>query len=109
LHAGAVGTPATPGYSLPINGRSSDTPICYSGQAALRREKSGISAESQNCEVVARNGSANTLIARQWLSSRHVMAITDMHTTVEELLEAVFSVHFMPRLYKKDQLPLPVS
>jgi hypothetical protein len=65
LCAGAVGTPATPRYSLPISGRSSDIPVCYSGQVALRREKCGMSFENQNCEAIASNGSADTLIARQ--------------------------------------------
>jgi hypothetical protein len=31
-------------------------------------------------------------------------AATDMHATTEELLEAVFSVRSMLRLYNKDQL-----
>jgi hypothetical protein len=31
---------------------------------------------------------AETAVAREWLSSHHVIATTDTHTTVEELLEA---------------------
>jgi hypothetical protein len=42
-----------------------------------------------------RNGSANTPVARQWLSGRHVTAATDTNATLEELLEAVFSVRFV--------------
>jgi hypothetical protein len=34
---------------------------------------------------------------------------TVAHTTTEELLEAVFSVRPLPRLYNVDQLPLLVS
>jgi hypothetical protein len=34
------------------------------------------------------------------------MAATDMHVTTEELLEALFSVRSLPRLYKEGQLPL---
>jgi hypothetical protein len=34
------------------------------------------------------------------------MAATDMHATIEELLEAVFSMQSMPRLYNEGQLPL---
>jgi hypothetical protein len=52
---------------------------------------------------------AETAVARQWLSSHNVMATTDMHTTMEELLEAVFAVRSVPKLYNKDQLPLRVS
>jgi hypothetical protein len=46
-----------------------------------------------------------TAVARQLLSSRHVMAATDTHATVEELWEAVFSVGSMPRLHNEDKLP----
>jgi hypothetical protein len=38
------------------------------------------------------NGSANTPVARQWLSSRHMISATDTHASIEKLLEAVFSV-----------------
>jgi hypothetical protein len=55
------------------------------------------------------NGSENTAVAKQWLSTYHVMAITYMHATTDKLLEAVSSVRSMLRLYKKGQLPLPVS
>jgi hypothetical protein len=34
------------------------------------------------------------------------MDVTDTHETIEELLEAVFSVRSVPRLYNEDQLPL---
>jgi hypothetical protein len=34
------------------------------------------------------------------------MAATDMHATMEELLEAVFSVRSVPSLYDKEQLRL---
>jgi hypothetical protein len=58
-----------------------------------------MSAESQNYEAsrepLLGNGSANKLIARHWLSSRHMIATTDTHATIE-LLEAVFSVRFVP-------------
>jgi hypothetical protein len=51
----------------------------YSGLSALRREQCGMSAESQNFEAsrdirLLGKGSENTPIARQWLSSCHVMA-----------------------------------
>jgi hypothetical protein len=59
--------------------------------------------------AVARNGSVNTPVTTQWLSSHHVKAITDTHWTTEGLLEVVFSVQSMSRLHNKDQLPLPVS
>jgi hypothetical protein len=34
------------------------------------------------------------------------MAATDKHATIEELLEAVFAVRSVPRLYKEEQLQL---
>jgi hypothetical protein len=46
--------------------------------------------------------SVNTLT---WQPS-YVTAITDTYTTIEELLEAVFSVGSMQRLYKESQLGL---
>jgi hypothetical protein len=49
------------------------------------------------------------LVARKWLSSRHVKAATDTHATTEELLEAVFSVRSVLRLYNEGQLPLWAS
>jgi hypothetical protein len=36
------------------------------------------------------------------------MATTDTHARIKELFEAVFSVPFVLRLYKEDQLPLPL-
>jgi hypothetical protein len=56
LRAGAVGAPATPGCSLPVNGRNGDTPI-----EALQ-----------------------TPVADQWLNSRYVIAATDTHAIIEE-------------------------
>jgi hypothetical protein len=44
-------------------------------------------------------------IARQWLSKRHVTAATLTYTNIEELLEAVFSMRSMTKLFNKDQLP----
>jgi hypothetical protein len=37
------------------------------------------------------------------------MAATGTQATIEELLEAVVSVQFVPRLYNEDQLPLEES
>jgi hypothetical protein len=37
------------------------------------------------------------------------MAATDMHITIEKLLETVFSVRSVPRLYNEGQLPLEES
>jgi hypothetical protein len=34
---------------------------------------------------------------------------TDMHATIKELLEAVFSVRSLPRLYNEGQVPLELS
>jgi hypothetical protein len=59
--------------------------------------------------AVARDGSVNTPIARQCPSSRYMIAAADTHTTIEELLESVFSVWFVPSLYNKGQLSLPVQ
>jgi hypothetical protein len=41
--------------------------------------------------------------------SRHVMASTNMHATTAELLENVFSVRSMPRLYNEAQLLIVVG
>jgi hypothetical protein len=37
------------------------------------------------------------------------MAAANMHATIVELLEALFSVRSMPRLFNQDQLPLQES
>jgi hypothetical protein len=55
------------------------------------------------------NGSAYTPVARQWLIRRHVMSATGTQATVDELLEAMFSVRSMPRLHNEDQMPLRES
>jgi hypothetical protein len=60
-----------------------------------------MSAETQKRRPLLGNGSANTPVARQWLSSRHVIAAADKHATIEELLEAFFPMRFVPRLYNK--------
>jgi hypothetical protein len=51
---------------------------------------------------------AVTTIARLKLSSHHVMATTDWHTTTEKLFEAVCSVQSMLMLciHNEDWLPL---
>jgi hypothetical protein len=61
---------------------------------------------SQQRQPLIGNGSVNTSVARQWLSSRHVIAATDTHATIVEILDAVFSVRSVPRFYKEDQLEL---
>jgi hypothetical protein len=40
-------------------------------------------------------------IARK-LKGKHVSVAKDMHGTMEEVLDAVFSVQSVPRLYNKD-------
>jgi hypothetical protein len=45
----------------------------------------------------------------EWLSSHHVIADIDTLATTEELLEAVFSVRSVLRLYNENQLSLQVS
>jgi hypothetical protein len=81
-------------------------PVGYAGQATLRREQRGMSAESQSCEagrqLLLGHDYVNKPIFRQWLISRHVKASKDMHTT-EELREEVFSVQSMLRLHNEDQ------
>jgi hypothetical protein len=44
----------------------------------------------------------NTSITRE-RNSKHVSAVTNNHAKTEELLEAVFSMLSVPRLYKKNQ------
>jgi hypothetical protein len=36
-------------------------------------------------------------------SGKHVSAATNQHATKEELLEAVFSIRSVPRIYSEDQ------
>jgi hypothetical protein len=52
---------------------------------------------------------AETAFARQWLSSHYAMAETYTHATIEEILEAVFSMLSVPRLNNEKQLPLKQS
>jgi hypothetical protein len=40
-------------------------------------------------------------IVRRWLSSRHIIAVRDIHATIEDLLEAVFSVRFVPGKFRE--------
>jgi hypothetical protein len=42
-----------------------------------------------------------TPVARQWLGDRHVITATVTHATIEKLLEAVFSVGSVQRLYQE--------
>jgi hypothetical protein len=51
------------------------------------------------------NGSANTPVATQWLSESHVTTAKFTYASIEEILEAVFSVRFVPRLQNEDQFP----
>jgi hypothetical protein len=51
----------------------------------------------------------NTPAARQWLSSRHVTAAIDTYVTTDETLEPMFSVRSVPKIYREDQIPLPVN
>jgi hypothetical protein len=46
-----------------------------------------------------------TVIARQWLG-KHASVAKDMHATMEELLDVVFSMWSVPRLYndKREKL-----
>jgi hypothetical protein len=44
---------------------------------------------------------AETAVARQWLSERYVTADALTYATIEELLEAVFSVRSAPSLYNE--------
>jgi hypothetical protein len=64
-------------------------------------------SEIQNCDISKQpllgNGSVNKPIAEKWLSSRHVMTGTDTQNN-----ERAVSLLFVPSLYAKDQLSLPV-
>jgi hypothetical protein len=59
---------------------------------------------SQQRQPLLRNDFADMPVARQWLSSRHVVAVKDKQVTIE-LLETVFSVRSVPRLFNEDQVP----
>jgi hypothetical protein len=47
---------------------------------------------------------AETAIAREWLCKHIVPMAKKEHATMEELLEVVFSVQSVPRLYKESAL-----
>jgi hypothetical protein len=66
-------------------------------------------AESRHRQLLLGNGSTNTSMPRQWLSSCHMKASADTHVTTEEPWEAVFSVQSLTRLYREDELPLVVG
>jgi hypothetical protein len=51
---------------------------------------------------------AETAVARQWLSSHHVVTPTERNATMESLWEAAFSERSVPMLYNADQLPKPI-
>jgi hypothetical protein len=50
-----------------------------------------------------------TAVARQWLSSDHVVTPTDTNATMEYLWQDVFSTLSMPMLYKADKVPERIS
>jgi hypothetical protein len=49
-------------------------------------------AKSQNC------GTSRDSVAREQLCKHIILVATKEHTTMEQLLEAVFSVQFVPTL-----------
>jgi hypothetical protein len=54
------------------------------------------------------NGCADTPVAGQWFSIRHMIAAADAHAKMEEFMEAVFSVRSLPRLYNETTSVKPV-
>jgi hypothetical protein len=54
------------------------------------------------------SGTEDSVIARQW-HSRHVSAATNQDVEIVDLLEVVFSVGSMLRLYSEDQQKKLVS
>jgi hypothetical protein len=56
---------------------------------------------SQQRKRLPRKYSKNTPIARQLLSSRHVIAAIDTHITTEELMEELFSVRSVQSIYNE--------
>jgi hypothetical protein len=50
------------------------------------------------------SGTKKAAIARRWCGE-HISIATNKHATIEELLEAVFSVRSVPRASKRDQNP----
>jgi hypothetical protein len=51
-----------------------------------------MSAESQHGQPLLGNSSANTPVARQWLSQSRATAAMLLYAMIEEMLEVVFSV-----------------
>jgi hypothetical protein len=60
----------------------------------------GIFSQSKNC------GARETAVARQWFSIRHVIVANNAHAIIEEVLEKVFSVWSVLKLYNEDQRTL---
>jgi hypothetical protein len=54
--------------------------------------------------AVARERLRKLMLLRHWLTLRHEKVATYTHATMEKLLETVFSVWSVLRLYKEDQL-----
>jgi hypothetical protein len=72
--------------------------VCWKPELWSQQRKSSLGSSSVNMSV-----------AKQWLSSRHMKAVTNTQVIIQELLEEVFSMQPVSRLYNEDQLPLPVS
>jgi hypothetical protein len=61
--------------------------------------------DSTNTSIARLQKPKHIPVARQWLSKRHVTTATFTYATIGELLEAVFPVRSVPRLYNEEQLP----
>lgn len=60
----------------------------------LRNVGNNLLDQEVYCDMTSKrvnSGTRQTVVARQWLD-KQVSLATDMHTTVEEILEAVFSM-----------------
>jgi hypothetical protein len=72
--------------------RNGDTSIGYWRPACLRREE---------CDVAQNRNTGTKGAARQRLG-KNVSAATNQHETIQEILEAVFSIPSLTRLYSMD-------
>jgi hypothetical protein len=71
-------------------------PVGYLGGVALRR---------QQCDMKARKArivEPETAVVRPWLN-KLASTVMNQHTSTKELLETVFSMQSMPRLYSEDE------
>jgi hypothetical protein len=80
----------------PERRRNGDMPVGYFGRVTLRSEQCDMKART------ARIVGPEAPVVRPWLNKLVSIAM-NQHTSTKELLETVFSMRSMPRLYIEDE------